>query len=104
MNNIYISITEARKNLFDISQKASKTGKVFRLTQNGTPSVAMISSDELDSLYETLEIMTENPNIKDELKKAQLEYKKGGFVDWDDIKLDYGIQNTSSKKRSKRVK
>lgn len=43
-------------------------------------------------------------NIKKLLKKAQLEYKKGNVVNWDDVKSDFGIQKTTSKKILKNLK
>ena len=59
-----ISITQARKKIFKISDDIQKTGSHYALTENGISKVIMMSSDEYDSWTETLEILKDFPNIK----------------------------------------
>lgn len=104
MNNTYIPITEARKNLFEISQQAGKPGRVFRITQNGVPTVALISSGDLDALYETLDILSTHSGLARELATARRELKSGDVVEWNSIKHTYGIQDRPQKNSTKRAR
>ena len=101
MNNIYLPITEMRKKLFEVTEQAKIPGRIFRITQNGIPSVALISSEELDSLYETLEILSEDPNILKEIKSSKKEFRDKKVVSWNEVKNKYGISNSTPKNSRK---
>ena len=49
-----ISITEARKRLFQIAKEVQIPGRSYVLTEKGKPKVVIISFKELDSLKETI--------------------------------------------------
>jgi len=113
-----ISITQARKKIFKISDDIQKTGSHYALTENGISKVIMMSSDEYDSWTETLEILKDFPNIEKEIKETESDYKskkylkyptldellnKEGYVVADSGKVKYEISNKIKTKRKKRV-
>ncbi|MFC1613240.1 type II toxin-antitoxin system Phd/YefM family antitoxin [Patescibacteria group bacterium] len=76
-----ISITEARNNFFEITDKAQKNREVFTLTEHGRPKAVIMSVDEFDSWQETLEIMND-PELMKDIKEAEKEIKSGAYKNY----------------------
>jgi prevent-host-death family protein len=110
-----LSITEARKNIFKLSDAVQKSGVYYTLVQHGRPKVVLMSADEFDSWQETMDVLREMPNLPKEIKKAREEFKRGeyvtleavlakeGYVLADKAKNKY-VPSGSAKKRAKRIK
>ena len=77
-----ISITEARKKLFLIAKEVQTPGRSYTLTEKGRPKVTIISFEEYDSLKETIEILTEFPNLKKDMEEAERAVKTGKYKSW----------------------
>jgi len=77
-----ISITEARKKLFLIAKEVQTPGRSYTLTEKGRPKVTIISFEEYDSLKETIEILTEFPNLKKDMEEAEKAVKTGEYKSW----------------------
>lgn len=84
-----ISITEARKRIFDIADEVQRPGSVYTLTDKGRPKAAVISAEEYDSLMETIEILSDPKALK-RIEQAEKELANGDFVSWDDFKKEWG--------------
>lgn len=82
-----ISISEARKRIFEIAQEVQKPDKYFTLTEKGRPKAVLMSAEQFDSIMETIDILSD-PNILEDIKTAQDEYKKGECVTWEDLKKE----------------
>lgn len=73
-----------------------------------------MSAEKFDSWRETIEVMHEFPNLKKDIEEARRDYKKGNYITLDELlakggyvladkgKTKYGVQNSYSKKSSKR--
>ncbi len=72
-----LSISEARKKLFEIAEKVQKPSTHYILTERGRPKVAFMSAEEFESWQETLEIIRDFPDLEKDIKKAEREYKQG---------------------------
>ncbi len=114
MNN-FLTLTEARKNIFRLVKELEAPGKYFVLTEKGTPKAVLVSWEEFESLMETLEVMGEIPTIKRDFKEAREEYKKGEVVSLEEVEeirefllaedsSDEYVPSKSFKKISKRHK
>lgn len=111
-----ISITEARKKIFDIAEEVQKPNKYYTLTENGRPKAVLMSAEEFESWQETLEVDREFPDLKKDIKQAEQEYKKGdymtleellkkeGFVLADKGRKKYAVPSHRAKKSTKRNK
>ncbi len=55
------------------------------ITVNGKPKAVVLSSEELESLEETAEVLA-IPNIKRDLEKSRKQIKAGKFVLLSDLK------------------
>jgi len=87
-----ISISEARKKIFDIAEEVQKPGIYYTFTEKGRPKAVVMSYEEFDSLMETLEIMS-NPKIMKDIRQAEAEYKLGKYVTLDELKKELGYGN-----------
>jgi antitoxin YefM len=75
MSNL-MSISDARANLPDLVSKVSDTLGRVTITVNGQPKAVLVSSEELESLEETAELLT-IPGAKQSIKQGLKEAKKG---------------------------
>lgn len=66
-----ISITEARKKIFDIAKKVQHPNIIYTLTDKGSPKVVMMSADEFESWMETLEVSKDFPGFKKDILKFE---------------------------------
>ena len=81
-NSNYITITEARKMLFQIAKEVQTPGRSYTLTEKGKPKVIIISFEEYDSLKETIEVLTEFPDLKKDMEEAEKAVKTGEYKNW----------------------
>ena len=86
-----LSVTEARKDFFNLLDQVEKSNVPYTLTVKGKPKAVIMNADEYDSWMETHEIMSD-PKILDDIKKAEAEYQKGEYVNWSKVKNDLGIK------------
>jgi len=85
-----LSITEARNNLFKITDEAQKSGAHFTLTEHGRPKAVIMSADEFDSWQETMEIMSD-PELMKDIKEAEEDFKKGDYVTLEEVLAKEGF-------------
>ncbi len=90
--NKTISITEARKRIFDIAEEVQRPDVYYTLTEKGRPKIVIMSAEEFDSLMETLEILGD-PKIMESIKQAEEEYKRGEYVTLDQLKKELGYSS-----------
>ena len=87
-----LSITEARKNLFDIAEDVQTPSVHYILTEKGRPKVAIVSAEEYESWTETSEVKQIFPDLAELRKKAEKEYKTGQTMSLADFMLKQGYQ------------
>lgn len=95
-----ISLTEARKRLFEIVEEVTSPAVVYTLTERGTPKAVIISATEYESLIETLDVYRDSPNIDTIVKEARADWKSGAWKKWptlDDLKKDFVLNDKPSK-------
>jgi len=101
-----LSISEARKKIFDIADEVQKPNTYYTLTEKGKPKMVVMGVEEFESWMETLEVMKDFPNLKEEIEEAHKDFKKGDYVTLDALLAQegYEIPAHHSKKSSKRPK
>ena len=80
-----LSISEARKRIFEIAEKLQKPSTYYVLTERGKPKAVFISAEEFESWQETLEVMNDFPNLKEDIVKAEKEYKQDDCLSLEDV-------------------
>lgn len=79
-----ISISEARKKIFDIANEVQKPNTFYTLTEKGRPKVVIMGAEEFESWMETLEVMRDFPNLRDDIRQAEEDYKRGETISLED--------------------
>jgi len=99
-----LSVTEARKHIFDLVEKTQVPGVHFTLTEKGRARSVLMSVEEFEGWVETLDIMSEDPGALEAIRQAKRDFKKGNYTTLEDLKKEYGIQDNSRTKRKKRIR
>jgi prevent-host-death family protein len=71
-----MSISDVRANLPDLVSRVNNSLSRITITVNGQPKAILVSSEELESLEETAEILA-IPGAKKSIKEGLREAKKG---------------------------
>ncbi len=74
-----LSISEARKKIFDIAKNVQKYNKYYTLTEKGRPKAVIMSAEEFESWAETLEVMKDFPDLKKDVKEARKDFASGRY-------------------------
>ena len=72
-----LSISEARKKIFRISDQVQRPNIHITLTENGRPKVVLMSAEEFASWQETLEVMNDFPDLKDDIAEVESDLESG---------------------------
>jgi len=95
-----LSITEARKNIFKLSDAVQKSGVYYTFVQHGRPKVVLMSADEFDSWQETMDVLREMPDLPREIKKAREEFKRVEYVILEKVLAKQGYVLADKAKKS----
>ncbi|MCU0652893.1 MAG: type II toxin-antitoxin system Phd/YefM family antitoxin [Candidatus Pacebacteria bacterium] len=113
-----ISISEARKRIFEIAEEIQKPDNYYTLTEKGRPKAVLMSAEQFDSWRETVEVMRQFPNLDKDVKEADEAVKSGEYKNWttleqllakegfvvaDKTAKKYGIPAKTQAKRGKRT-
>lgn len=99
-----LSITDARKDLFRIVDRAVKTSKYYTLTEKGRPKVVLMSADEFESWVETLDVMREFPTLLHDWKRAEQDHRNGRLMSYEEFLNKEGLVLRSDSQRKKQKK
>lgn len=80
-----ISTTDARKNIFKLTDEVQKPGVHYILTERGRAKAVLMSAEEFDSWRETLEVMEIFPNLKEDIREAEKEFKHGDYITLEEL-------------------
>jgi len=61
------------------------------VTRNGRPAAVLISVDELESIEETLDILS-TPGALEEIKQAQADIDAGNYVTGEELAARYNLK------------
>jgi antitoxin YefM len=88
MSSTTLPLAEIKKRLSEIVDGVEQRHERVVLTRNGRPAAVIMSPDDLESLEETLDILSD-PRAMHELRKAEAEINKGKFVTADQLRAKY---------------
>lgn len=81
-NSLAITITEARKDIFNILRKINTLGLRYILTQKGIPQAIIMSADEFESWQETYEVLGDFPDLKKDIEELKRDIKDGSYKNY----------------------
>lgn len=85
-----LPISQARKDLTTLVNKASKKLDEFIITVNGFPAAVLMSVKEYESWKETTEILSDK-GLMEAIRTGEEDIKKGRVYDWEEVKKDLKI-------------
>ncbi|MEO9223550.1 MAG: type II toxin-antitoxin system Phd/YefM family antitoxin [Acidimicrobiales bacterium] len=75
-----LPLTEVRTSLSSIVDRVSGTHERVTITRNGHPAAVLISTEDLDALEETLDVLSDR-RVMQRLAEAEAEVAAGDVVD-----------------------
>ena len=75
-----MSITEARKRIFELAEDVQTPGVHFTLTEKGKARVVLMSVEEFEGWMETMDILAEDPHIVQEIVETIRKINYGEVV------------------------
>jgi prevent-host-death family protein len=88
MPDLTLPLAEIKKRLSEIVDGVEQKHDRVVLTRNGRPAAVILSPDELESLEETLAILS-NPAALQEIREAESGIDKGDVVTADQLRAKY---------------
>lgn len=83
-----LSLTEARKKIFDIAEDVQKPGKYYTFTENGRPKAVLMSAVQFDSIMEDLELAAD-PEFAKRMATVEKELERGEYVTLDELRKEF---------------
>lgn len=87
MMNRTVPIAEAKAKLSELAVSVEGTHERILVTRNGRPSFVLISADDLESLEETLDLLSD-PVAVAEIRESRAAVARGEVFDLDVIRAD----------------
>lgn len=97
-----ISISEARKRIFEIAEEVQKPDNFYTLTSGGKPKAVIMSAEEYESMIETMEVERIFPNLDKDIAETEEAFRTGEYKNWstlDDLKNDWGFTVADKSKK-----
>lgn len=85
-----VSFREARDKLSRYIDEVSREHEIVRITRHGKSAAVLISEDDLDSLRETLHLLS-TPGAAEELAQAEHDFAAGRGVAGDELRQRFGV-------------
>ena len=89
-----LSITEARKRIFEITEEVQASHKTYTLTADGKPKAVIMSAEEYESWQETMEVIADFPDLDKDIKETEKAWKSGEWKNWktlEQLETKYGL-------------
>ena len=85
-----LSVSDARINLYNLVKQAGDNLRQFTITHKGKPKAVLLSSEELESWQETIDILND-PQAMEDIKISQKQIKKNQLYDFATVKKELGL-------------
>ena len=86
-----LPLARVKSKFSEMVNRVEHTHDRIIVTRNGRPAAVLISPAELDSLEDTLELLS-NPDAMHELDESRQAYAAGDFVTGEELRIRYPIK------------
>ncbi len=90
MSTKILPVTEARKKLTDLVDKAAKQLDEYIITVKGKPKAVLMSADEFEGWKDTNEILSD-PELVRAIKEGEDDIKAGRVTTLEDLKKEFRV-------------
>jgi prevent-host-death family protein len=91
MSDVVLPLAEIKKRLSEIVDGVEARHDRVVLTRHGRPAAVIVSPDELESLEETLDILSD-PRALREIRKAEAAIESGDMVNADTLRAKFSTK------------
>lgn len=88
-------MAQARDHLSEIVDSVQKTHDRITLTRHGQPAAVLIAAADLDSLLETLDILS-TPGALQEIRDAEADLAAGRTASMQELRAEFGLPTSAS--------
>jgi prevent-host-death family protein len=88
MADLALPLAEIKKRLSEIIDRVQHQHERVVLTRNGRPAAVILSPEDLESLEETLDILSD-PQAVEEIRQARAAIEAGEFLTADELRVKY---------------
>lgn len=88
MSDVTLPLAEIKKRLSEIVDGVEQRHDRVVLTRNGRPAAVILSPEDLESLEETLDILSD-PKAMREIRRAERAIDSGDVVSADELRAKY---------------
>lgn len=88
MSDVVLSLAEIKKRLSEIVDGVEGRHDRVVLTRHGRPAAVIMSPDELESLEETLDLLSDPAAMRD-IRDAEAAVQAGDVVSAEDLRMRY---------------
>jgi prevent-host-death family protein len=83
-----LPLAQVKAKLSEMVDRVEHTHDRITVTRNGRPAAVLISPDELDSLEDTLDLLSD-PEAMAQLRESRASVEAGDFVTSDELRAKY---------------
>lgn len=80
-----LPLATVKSKFSEMVDRVERTHDRIIVTRNGRPAAVLISPEELESLEDTLELLSD-PDAMAQLKESQRDHDDGNFITGDDLR------------------
>ena len=84
MDYKFVPITKAKADLLDLIRDIQANDTDVTVTKNGVPVAVILSIRKLESLLDTIEILSDERTMK-ALKRARQQARKGQWISYEEV-------------------
>ena len=85
-----VPLAEAKDKLSALIEDAESTHDIITITKHGRPAAVLMSADDLESLHETLNWLSQ-PGIAESIAAAEREALAGETTGGADLRAEFGL-------------
>ena len=90
-----LSVSDARANLYDMMDEVQKYHRRFIITHHGKPQAVLISIEDLESLEETIEILS-NKKLMADIHQSEKGIRTGKYYTLEEVMKEIGLKKKKS--------
>ncbi|MGH3782624.1 MAG: type II toxin-antitoxin system Phd/YefM family antitoxin [Pseudonocardiaceae bacterium] len=84
-----VPVGDARDHFSELSAEVERTHERVTVTRHGRPVAVLLSPEDLESLEETLDILSQ-PGALDEIRKSAQDVAAGRTVSIEEVRAEFG--------------
>jgi len=85
-----LSLSDVKARLSELVDRVEQQQERIVVTRNGRPAAVLMSADDLESLEETLAVMSD-PELMEQIRESKLAIKRGDVITLEELKRQYGL-------------